>query len=241
MSRVPFTLAALGDSITTAFNADGPADNPTLSFATGEAPCGRVRSHLVRVREALPTLDVRALNVAVSGARAAALPEQARRVAASRPDYATILIGANDAPQWLFGGGDLASAATSFAGHVREAIGTLVAANARVMILLLAVPDQSRVLDLALEQDGGDLARLAARLPPSLRTGLAAAYAQRHARLNATLAAVAREFPGPVRFADAIARVRFAATHLSQRDRYHPSVAGQALLAELSWQQGFFP
>jgi lysophospholipase L1-like esterase len=103
-TKPPRVMAALGDSITRAFNSSGPGcptgpslDCPANSWSTGTNPV--VNSQLQRL-EAMHPGSIVAYNDAVSGARAGGpngLLPQAEAAAAQHPDYVTIQIGANGA------------------------------------------------------------------------------------------------------------------------------------------------
>lgn len=231
------TVGALGDSITTAFNAASSADNPAHSWSTGDDTVG---SHRSRIGRAFPGIAVKTVNAAVAGARSDALAAQVARLEGGIPDYVTLLIGANDLTDWLLNG-EYGAQIQAFKRNVQDAVRRLVMANPRIMIVLSGLPDQSRVLVLALKSAGGAAANLISRLPPNLVGALQAGYVERWQRANAVLVEVAGAFPSNVRFIAKTPRVRFSPEHLSPLDFYHPSVAGQRLLAEVTWEQGWFP
>lgn len=231
-TKPTFLAGALGDSITTAFNADSALDNLALSWSTGSAPGHG--SHVARLQLALPHCQVKALNVASAGVRSGALADQARRLADAKVDYATLLIGANDLTDWLLVG-EYGASLDAFHGRVALAIDALIAANPRVMILLAAIPDQARVVELALK---GQLN--VPWLSPDLVKTVKARYAERHSRANSALADVAKGRAANVRFAGAVGAVRFEERHLSRLDFYHPSREGQKRLADQTWNEGWF-
>ncbi|WP_405781072.1 SGNH/GDSL hydrolase family protein [Streptomyces sp. NBC_00859] len=88
--RSPRSVAAVGDSITRAFDACSVlADCPTASWATGSD---------ARVRSLVSRLGVKkGWNVARTGALMADVPGQIAAAAAHRPELVTIMAGANDA------------------------------------------------------------------------------------------------------------------------------------------------
>ncbi len=90
--HAPRVMAALGDSITRAAAACGRGDCAESSWATGGAQ--GLDSHAQRL--GIDDAD-RAHNVAVSGSRVAGLASQVEAAVQERPDYVTVLIGANDA------------------------------------------------------------------------------------------------------------------------------------------------
>lgn len=235
MTKKPiFTAGALGDSITTAFNAHAASDNHDVSWSTGSA--SGFRSHVQRLQEAMPIYEVAAVNVAAAGARAAALPAQARQLATSKPDYATLLIGANDLTDWLMVG-EYGGRLDGFRQDVANAVDHMIAANPRVMLLVSAIPDQARVVEIAMRNQGlGQMPWL----DPSLIKAVRERYAERHRRANQTLEDIVKSRAANVRFAGAVAHFRFDQDHLSRLDSYHPSREGQAALAERAWLDGWF-
>ncbi len=242
MSTSPlFTIGALGDSISIAFNAEKSGANAEHSWASGNVDATRGASHFRRLQRLFPALDVRAVNTAFNGARATDLKAQVDRLLVTPPDYVTCLIGANDLPRWL--AGEYGYLLDTFVKDVRAAVKRLIAANPRVMILLAAIPDQSRVVHLlAASGIGGAAAPYLAALAesPQLKV-ITKAYKERWARTNAALEEVAVAHPANVRFVPATAAATFTGEHLSPLDSYHPSVAGQRLLADITWNSGFFP
>ncbi len=227
-----FTVAAVGDSITTGFNAEKLGDNAAHSWATGNFQTSTAASHRDRLVRFFPSLDIQVVNAAVAGSRASALASQITRVSASNPDYVTILMGANDLVQWLQG--EYGALLEAFARDVRSAVERLIAVNPRVMILLVGIPNQSRVLDHWLNSNG-------LRLPPVLIDRLRVAYRERWERTNRALESIAQAHSSNVRFAGKVGHFQFEGKHLSSHDRYHPSVEGQRLLAQITWDEGFFP
>ncbi|MFD0473706.1 GDSL-type esterase/lipase family protein [Nonomuraea thailandensis] len=93
---VPGVMAALGDSISTGFNACGWYVSCTArSWSTGDS--GEVSSHYSRLTELSGTLHKHNLTFAAPGATSADLLGQMRKAIAAKADYVTILIGAQDA------------------------------------------------------------------------------------------------------------------------------------------------
>jgi lysophospholipase L1-like esterase len=138
-TKPPRVMAALGDSITRAYNSDGPGcptgpalDCPKNSWATGTNPLvDSVRERL----DAVSPGPLTAFNDAVSGARAVNLLSQAQVAASQDPDFVLIEIGANDA---------CATPPTPTAiyrSQVRDAIAVLVDANPKVYVQLMSIPD----------------------------------------------------------------------------------------------------
>ncbi len=242
MSQRPsLTIGALGDSISVAFNAEASGDNAAHSWTTGDRDLEAGASHLTRLRRLFPALDVRAVNVAVAGARATDLAAQAERLLPWQPDYVTLLIGANDLTDWLTG--DYRSRLLAFEANVQATVRRLVAGNPRLMLLVVAIPDQARIVSLlAGRRFGAEIQAYLNSLTdnPQLKAVMAI-YRERWTAMNQVLERVSREHPANARFAPSAAGAAFTGEHLSPLDSYHPSVAGQRLLADVTWGDGFFP
>ena len=147
-------MAALGDSITRAFNSEinpptcpilpaGFLDCPKNSWSTGTNPA--VNSQFQRIEAIDPGRNPVAINDAVSGAgrrlnrRQVDLLGQAETAATQDPDYVTIEIGGNDActarrsPQQ--------TPTADFRDQVETALNTLVSADPKVYIQMASIPD----------------------------------------------------------------------------------------------------
>ncbi|HET7454407.1 MAG TPA: SGNH/GDSL hydrolase family protein [Solirubrobacterales bacterium] len=138
-TKVPRVMAALGDSITRAYNTTGDGcptgpglDCPKNSWATGTNPT--VDSFRERL-DAISPQPLTAYNDAVSGARAVNLLSQAQVAASQDPDLVLIEIGANDACATT------PTATATFREQVRSALEVLVSANKQVYIQLMSIPD----------------------------------------------------------------------------------------------------
>jgi lysophospholipase L1-like esterase len=274
-TKPPQTMAALGDSITRAFNSSGPGcptgpglDCPKNSWATGTNPV--VNSQLQRL-EAMHPGDVVGFNDAVSGARAAGLLAQAQTAAGQNPDYVTIEIGANDA---------CASTPTplgAFRDQVEAALGVLVAGNPKVYVQLASIPDINQLHTLFTNPpDPNALTRWAVL---SVCQGLLAnplsgepadvarraAFRDRVIAYNGALAGACAEFRRCRWDRNAVFEASFTKDDVanvanteglpifpfnalpvfgpgyanSTADYFHPSLQGQAQLAETTWNATF--
>lgn len=233
------TMAALGDSITEAsMTCSILYVCPANSWSTGSSSA--VVSHATRLRAA--GAGVLAFNDAVPGAVAADLPGQARWAVAQRAQYVTVEIGAND------GCADSVAEMTptsSFSADVRSALATLAAGSAKPRIFVASIPNLTRLWAL---NKGNLRARLAwasfgfcdSMLANPTSTAPAdvarrAAVQQRVDEYNAELASACAATAN-CRWDDgAVATQQFAASDISTIDYFHPSVAGQKLLAAITW------
>jgi lysophospholipase L1-like esterase len=239
----PTSMAALGDSITRAYNTGPTAyqDYPASSWSTGTTPT--VNSHLLRFGAPAPT----AFNDAVSGAKMSDLLAQANVAAGQKPNYVTVLMGGNDLCTRTEAG--MTSAAT-FETQFRSALSALTAGSPNSKIFVASIPN---VINLwsALKANGsarfiwaifGICQSLLAR-----PTSTAVADVQRRARvaarngeLNAKLQAVCAEFAACLYDGGAVFNTVFSAADVATRDYFHPSVSGQKRLACVTWNASYW-
>lgn len=277
----PKVMAALGDSITRAFNSDGPGcptgpslDCPKNSWSTGTNPA--VNSQFQRIEAIDPGRNPVAFNDAVSGSRAEHLLSQAQAAASQNADYVTVEIGANDACRSTI---DAQTPTATFRNQVETALGTLVGADPKVYIEMLSIPDINQLRTIFTSPpDQNALLRWSlfntcqALLANPLSTAQAdvdrrAAFRTQVIAYNGALADVCAEFkrcrfdnnavfnssfttadvatvtntgalPGTDVF-DSIPVFGPGAIPGSTADYFHPSLQGQASLAETSWNATF--
>jgi lysophospholipase L1-like esterase len=254
-TKVPRVMAALGDSITRGFNTSGPGcptgpslDCPQNSWATGTNPAvDSVRERL----DAISPQPLTAFNDAVSGARAVNLLNQAETAAAQDPDFVLIEIGANDACATT------PTATAIFREQVRSALQVLVSSNKQVYIQLMSIPDISNLRTIFTEPpDPNALGRWAAF---NVCQGLLAnplstspvdeerreAFRAQVIAYNEALEEVCAEFKRCIWDDYAVFSEGFTTADVATvantptADYFHPSVSGQAKLAEAAWSTTF--
>src|SRR6266508_3261651 len=94
---LPNSMAALGDSITRAFDVCCYyGDHPSNPWATGGSPLDSIQSHYERLRALDPAIEGHQFNDAVTGAKMSDGARQAGQAVAQGAKYVTILLGAND-------------------------------------------------------------------------------------------------------------------------------------------------
>lgn len=243
---LPTSMVALGDSITTGYNACGRfEDCPERSWSTGTDP--EVESHYQRLLAISPAIEGRVANLAESGAKVEDLVEQARAAVDRHPDYVTVLIGANDA--CTSSENDMTSV-DEFRSRLDEAFAVLAAGLPRTRVLVASIPDLLRLwevehrdrvaqfiwyvgsicqsmLDEARSVDAGDVARRER-------------VQQRVVDFNTQLREACAAFGPHCRFDDnAVFDHRFDAGDVSSWDAFHPDSSGQALIADLTSRAGF--
>lgn len=243
-------IAAFGDSITRAFNANGPVDHPWNSWATGNSDevglfrRGHVKSHAELLSE-LTGKQVYVHNVAKSGAKSDDLARQVDAVKNIPVHYATMLIGANDlcANGKPIGDGIQADM-SKFGGRVESAIQKLIAHHPDVKILLVSIPDMPRL------QRIGSGTSCQARWTAFgicknlLRDGISSEelslFERQWQSANEDLESIASRHPTNVLYNPRLAEYPFERKLLSDMDCFHPNIAGQNLLSSETWSTGWW-
>lgn len=238
----PDSIAAVGDSITRAFDACGPlADCPRASWATGSDPAvdslaDRLLDHPRRS----------SWNLAENGAVMADLPDQMARATGHGPELVTVLAGANDACRPTVG---TMTPVADFRADFAEALRTLWRESPETQVYVASIPDLERLWRVgrgspeARRVWGLGVCRSMLQAPQS--TGGAAAerrkqVSERVAAYNAALREVCRDAPAEHRCrwdGGAVHDHRFTADALSRWDWFHPSLEGQSALAELAHER----
>lgn len=274
-TKPPRTMAALGDSITRAYNTSGPGcptgpglDCTKNSWATGTNPL--VNSFRERLDAGFPG-ELTAYNDAVSGARAVNIPAQAKVAADQDPDLVLIEIGGNDA-----------CAATptptaTFRAQVRAGLETLAAGNKQGYVQLMSIPDINQLHTIFTSPpDQNALLRwqlfnvCQGLLANPLSTAPAdeerrAAFRVQVMAYNDALAGLCAEFKRCLWDDYAVFNSKFTTADVSNvtntdginappfnaipvfppgnpnstADYFHPSISGQAKLAEAAWSATF--
>jgi lysophospholipase L1-like esterase len=235
VARDQLVVGAMGDSISTGFNAQRLGDNREFSWSTGTG--AGLRSYRRRIEET-HGLPVVSYNEAIAGSVAADLNRQTSRLLRHSPDYVTITIGANDVCRW---GEDYEPQRVAFEEELRGVLDRLITANDQMTIVLAPIPRLYNLWEVAHGQPGcqevWEMFNICnALLGRDVTQAQREAFAARWEHANQTIEQIARSYPDQVRFNQAIADLRFEWRHVSSKDCFHPSVAGQNMLAEIAWQ-----
>jgi PKD repeat protein len=243
---LPASMAAVGDSISQAASTGGSlgADYPQNAWATGTNPT--VNSHYLRLVALNPDVTGAAHNLSVSGAKMADLAGQMQQAAALQPDYLTVLIGGNDICT------DTEAQMTSvadFRTQLQAAMAALRAGSPETNVYVVSIP---RVLGLweLFRNDWwarfiwsvGDICQSLLANPTSTQSAdvqRRARVAQRNVDFNQVLLEVCSadarcRWDGLAAYGTAFTRADVSA------DYFHPSIAGQAKLAAVSWAAGYW-
>jgi lysophospholipase L1-like esterase len=236
----PASVAAVGDSITRGFDACSVlSDCPEVSWATGSS--AKVDSLAVRLLGRAGAAE-RSWNHAVTGARMADLPGQMARAAVRKPALVAVMVGANDACRSSI------SAMTSvadFRADFEDAMSALRKASPKAQVYVASVPDLKRLWSQGRTNPTGTRVWELGICPSMLADPnvLDAAATERRDTVeqrvkdyNEVLEEVCAKdrrcrFDG-----GAVHAFRFGTAQLSHWDWFHPSVNGQARLAEIAYR-----
>lgn len=247
---MPALVGAIGDSLTRAANANGEfGDQPRHSWVIGDDPDDGIESHLERLR-ALGA-DPAVANAAISGSRIVAAPSQAQHVVEAAADllegetaYVTFELGANDLCGRTI---DDATSPEAYESAARQAFTILRdGLPSGSVLLVLSIPDVPRLREVF----GGeprvlDLYRQYGICPSALGDDADVdGIRERIAAYNLILVGLCdelREAGLDCRHDQAgdpttsLFGAPFEQGEVSSLDFFHPSLAGQARIAEETW------
>lgn len=244
---LPTSMAAVGDSITQAGSSGGSlgADYPANSWSTGTNTT--VNSHYRRLLALDGAISGRAWNDSVSGAKMVHLAGQMQVAAARSPDYLTVLIGGNDLCTDTVA---QMTSVTDFRAQFIAAMDVVAAVSPGTRVYVVSIPNAYQLWQL-FRTDWwartvwavGDICQSLLANPTSNQTAdvqRRATVAQRNADYNTQLAQVCALY-AQCRFdGNAVFDTAFTKSDVSG-DYFHPSIAGQAKIAAVSWAAGYWP
>ncbi len=241
---LPNSMAAIGDSITAAVavSAEAAGGAPQHSWATGTEDSDAVASHYERLVEA-GALDGSVFNNSVPGARMVDAMSQVESTVAQNVDYVVFLLGANDvcAPNI-----EAMTPVEDFRAQARAAIDRLATGLPQSAIYVVSIPNVYRLwevehTDLAATTIWSNAGICQSMLAIGLSEDQRRVALERNDTYNKILQeACARH--ATCRFDDnAVFEHEFGDDEIGPLDHFHPSEEGQAALAEISWEAGFWP
>jgi lysophospholipase L1-like esterase len=242
---LPASMAALGDSLTTGFGSCLFLDScQRNSWSTGDGL--RVDSHFRRIAQANPAIRGHAWNFAAPRARATHLVGQAEAAVARRPEYLTILVGANDA---CWSTVDAMTSPAAFRAHLDGALAVVKRGLPRSRVLVASVPDLYRLWEIGHTSsrvvrmwNHGVCPALLAQATSTVAADVArrAKVRDRIGAYNRELAAACRAYGSRCRYdGGAVHRVRFTLDMVNVLDFFHPSAAGQNALAAATYPRSW--
>jgi hypothetical protein len=241
---LPDSMAAVGDSITQAFDVNVAGifqSNPAYSWATGTRSA--VDSEYERILAANPAIKGHAYNDAVPGAMMSALDGQVKTAAAQQVQYLTVEIGADDA--CVNSVGDM-TPTTTFQSEFHQALTDFTVDDPAAHIFVASIPNIYQVWQInhsnwLAELVWNTLPFCNTMLPLSVSSGQRQQVVQQEEAYNKVLGEVCAEF-AQCRFDnEAVYDFNFTSSDTSPVDFFHPSVAGQNELASVAWSAGFWP
>jgi len=244
---LPNSMAAVGDSITRAFDATAAgcllSDCPQHSWSTGAAGSSSVNSHYLRILAANRRIRGQVWNQARTGAKMADLDGQLGTAAGQGVQYATVLMGANDVCT--------SSAATmtptaTFASQFQTALADFFAADPSARVFVSSIPNIYQLWSLEHTNPTAELEWQTFGICQSMLSSAnteadrQAVVAQEQADNN-VLAAVCQQFAGCRWDNLATYDYTFRTSDVSTVDYFHPSVSGQNTLAGITWSASYWP
>ncbi len=243
---VPEVMAALGDSISTGFNACGWYVSCTSrSWSAGDHAA--VSSHYLRLSKLSGTLQGHNLNFASPGATSADLLDQVNKAIEAKADYVTVLIGATDA---CVRTEKAMTPVATYRQRLETALATLRAGMPQARVLFASIPDLRRLWQVGKDNPVARTFWTLGRVCPTMLTNPSStkkADVERRARVRARVIGYNRAAAevcaayGPQCGTDggAVFSFPFTLEHVSKWDFFHPSTAGQRVLAAQTFGRGF--
>jgi lysophospholipase L1-like esterase len=242
---LPDSMAALGDSITRAYDVCcSYRDHPGQSWSTGGSWYDGISSHYERIRRRNSAITGRVHNDAVTGARMAAAPAQASAAAAQQVAYVTVLLGANDlctsSPSTM-------TPTDTFRTQFRQAMATLKQQLPQARVFVSSLPDLYQLWKVLHTNRVARTVWATARICPSM-LGATRTEAQRQqvvareAAFNQILAEGCQQYGANCRWdGGATYNYKFSVSQVSVLDFFHPDLDGQAALARVTWAASWWP
>jgi lysophospholipase L1-like esterase len=241
---LPSSIAGIGDSITRATDVCcWYGDHPAQSWSTGGGPFDGIRSHYERILVLNPGIYRRNYNDARSGARMRDAQAQAQTAVMQQANYVTILMGANDvctsSPSTM-------TSVSDFRAQFAAAMSVLASGlPAGSHVFVGTIPNVYRLWQVLHANATAQFVWSVAQICQSMlstengeqdrQTVLA-----REQAFNQVLAEVCSQH-AICRFDDyAVFNYQFSESQVSRLDYFHPSLAGQAALASVTWQHSWW-
>lgn len=242
----PGSIAALGDSITQAYNTGlRPfSDDASHSWSTGTR--GSISSAYLRILRGNPLVRGRRLTAAKDGARMRDLSTQAAAAVRQRAEFVTVMLGSNDVCRPSEAA---MTPVAAFRSQLEAGMQALSRGLPDARLQLVSIPDVNRLWELyrgsfvarTVWERAGVCRSLLTRPRSSARADVErrARVRQRVVALNRQLAEVCAAYLHCRFDGNAVFETRFEKRDVSGRDFFHPSRAGQARLAGVVWGKTF--
>lgn len=243
----PRSIASTGDSITRAYNTGffPYTDNPSASWSTGTN--SSVMSHYTRLLALQPAIAGHAYNDARSGARMIDLAGQLTTAARQRVDYVTVLMGGNDV---CTSSESTMTSVADFQAEFTTAMTSLASRSPSTRIYVVSIPNVYNLWSVLKDNLSaqfvwalfGVCQSMLANPTSTAQADVArrARVLQREADFNAALESICAQFTRCRFDGGAVFGTTFTVSDVTTRDYFHPSIAGQAKLAAVTWSAGYW-
>lgn len=238
----PNSIASTGDSITRAFNTGSfPfVDAPANSWSTGTN--SSVNSLYSRILALNPSISGNRYNDARSGAKMIDLAGQAVTVNSQHVEYVTILMGANDV---CTSSESTMTSVQAFHDRFLNAMNTLASGSPNARVYVVSIPNvynlwsvlKTNLAAIAVWSSAGICQSMLANPLSFSQTDVDRRnrVRQRNIDFNTQLQQVCALFVQCRFDNNAVFNTTFVPSDVSTRDYFHPSIAGQAKLASVTW------
>ena len=242
---LPTSMAALGDSITRAYDVCcSYRDHPGQSWSTGGTWYDGISSHYERIKGRNHAITGHAYNHAVTGAKMSGAADQASAAAAQHVAYVTVLLGANDlctsSPATM-------TSTDTFQAQFRQAMATLKRQLPQARIFVSSIPDIYQLWKVLHTNRLARTVWATAGICPSM-LGASRTEAQRQqvvareVAFNQILRDTCHQYGANCRWdGGATYNYTFRASQVSVLDFFHPDLDGQAALARVTWAASWWP
>ncbi len=233
-----FSMAAFGDSITAAFDAEHIGPNRSYSWATGE----HVDSVLSKLKKLKPDQCVEGINVSISRATSSFVLKEVLLLTYEKIDYATIIVGSNDLCLSKVNDDE---GMNQFEANVDNILTRLISDHKGIKIDLGAIPNIPHLYDIGVPSEHcrkrWEIVR--AFCPPIFKKDVTqndlSFFKFRWIMANDVLENLAAKYVSNVRFIKRLEDPDFTIEHISQIDCFHPNPKGQEFIANVFWQMGW--
>jgi lysophospholipase L1-like esterase len=242
----PNSIASTGDSITRAFNTCSVPFTDCIrnSWSTGYGSA--VSSHYNRILAQNPLISGHEHNDAHTGAMMQALNNQVNKVVSQKVDYVTILMGANDACTDTV---DQMTPVATYRSQLETALQTLSTGLPNARIYIVSIPNVYMLWDILHDNLLADSVWSTFNICQSMLANPRSMSQQDMQRRQTVLQRV-EDYNTQLQQAcaeyihcrfdnDAVFNTPFTPSDVNTRDYFHPNIAGQNLLASVSYDASF--
>ena len=245
-STYPSSMASTGDSITRAFNAcGGYVDCSTASWSTGTDTA--VPSHYQRILAKNSAIRGKNYNDSKSGAKMTSLGAQMSTAVTQKVQYVTVEMGSNDICTSTES--EMTSIST-YRSQLDTALATLKNGLPNTKVLIASIPSVYRLWEIGYTTGDALTAWNSFGICQSMLkdpTSFAQADVDRRDRVrqrnidfNTQLAEACTLYGPNCKFdGNAVFNYPFVLGQVSGWDYFHPNKAGQKVLADVTWANGF--